>query len=403
MVTRGSVRLAPATAALPSDDPAPAILAFLPDDLGSTGKLRARFVGRRLAEPHLRASGFRCLVGTGRDWALWRRTLVPGQRQVVLNCAPGGLLCRVDSLCFVDLEEHEGVGAPCGWYLDGELCASSHRALATCLEAATEPAYFATPALEWAHWLHLLGRRTTAAADPAAELAAMASSCRERPRDGDARIAALLTTALVRHLAAIEHPGVLRGLFLLAARLCLPGECQLAMRHLLQREPCPPASVWSDLGAALTDTLRQPGLGLRCFAQSIALDPRLASPREGVWAAGKRLLGQLIADRNLAATPAVIEHVAALGGAATADHGFWAYAGLCQEALGDLAAAARSYAHGLRLQPACDLSRTGRTRLIGRREPADTVTQALAWVAERHPWNAYRREPLDYRTLGMAM
>jgi hypothetical protein len=161
--------------------------------------------------------------------------------------------------------------------------------------------------------------------------------------------------------------------------------------------------VWSDLGAALTDTLRRPGLGLRCFAQSIALDPRLAPPRQGVWAAGKRLLAQLIADRDLAATPGVIERVSALGDGAAADHGFWAYAGLCQEALGDLRAAARSYANGLRLQPACALSRTGQTRLAGRRQPASTVAQTLARVAQRHPWSAYRREPLDYRTLGMAV
>jgi hypothetical protein len=173
----------------------------------------------------------------------------------------------------------------------------------------------------------------------------------------------LICCILIRHLDAISNPLPLQDLPYLCGRLGLLPECNLIIQSLLQDEKGIPATCWCNMGAVLSDNLRNQKAALHCFHKSISIDPNLMQPRQGIWIAGQRRIREHLISSEFMNAVNVGNTVTEVGNYDLARHGFFSYFALALEMQNQIEDSKKAYLSGLTIDQECHALNEGFERI----------------------------------------
>lgn len=338
----------------------------LEKDVVTSFSLRDLFVGTTVDESRLKKTTF-ARTGESAGYTRWEKYWNRKKNKACLVVAPHGTLCQIDLLEWLDIAIDDYIGAAYahGWHFSMQCAKQSENTIRHELMTCTSDRQNSSATEELSSTVERLGidrSQLDSGVDEAYILCANANDA----KDHAPPLARLLCTILTRHHREIDNQSVLYDLPYLCGRLGLLSECAVTARYLLGKLRQLPATCWSNLGAVLTDNVRQHRAGFLCFREAITVDPHLPQPRQGIWHAGKRLMHEQFVRSDFETAGRIADEVVAVGNKRTAPHGFFVYQGLAYEMTNRRDDALEAYRQALVLNDDCGIACSGIERLEAR-------------------------------------
>lgn len=356
------------------------IINSLPSPNNSATRLRLEHVGAVLSLEKLKKSKFELADEDYEGRTTWIKLLEQKSRKITLYVAPAGSLCDLRLSWFVDLSM-EGLGSPYGWYKTNDISRRSESMISKTIVELTDSTPPDNAEKEWNWHLERLSFDPDSWDGPKQKDFIICCFAYEY-RQTNKWMTALLSISLIRYIKDIINPNVTTDVAHLCGRLQMPGECSLAITHLLNLDQENTAEGWTNIGAVLCDNLREPYAALQCFKRAIKINPHLPQPRQCVWIAGQRLIESALRERNFDNVIAIFDQVMSLGDEAQTVHGIWSYVGLAYESIGEIKNAEQCYRKSLSLHNECATSNKALNRIDTLKDDKQKreLAQQLSWI-----------------------
>ena len=330
------------------------ILKALPDENNTATRLRLKHVFSILDVSKLGEAGFQLENEESTQDTTWTKVLNGGTHSVTVQLTRSGTLCDL-RLSALEASPAEALHDRERWQDSELLPREKEIVLSKEIANATDIWPPKSAKEEWTWLLNHLSFDRDAWQGPEDDTFILCGLANDYLSEHE-HLALALFVAIVRHIDEITNPDVLSDLAYRCGKLGLLGEFSLTVKRILESHTEIPATGWTNIGVVLCDHLYRPLGAMECFKRAISIDSALPQPRQCVWIAGRDLILQALQDRDFDRTIAVCEEVISLGDELQADHGFYSFAGLAHESLGNLSKAKEYYLKALAMHPGCNTS-----------------------------------------------